>query len=306
MTHRRLSAPSISIDVRRTALLLISAVCAQAATLQLDHATVAGHDLKAMQAHLAAVGIRSEYGGAHANHATEMALTSFPDGSYLELIAIASTADAGAEAAQPWAKQMRGDAGPCAWAIQVKDPAAESARLKAAGVTVGAPSHGGRTRPDGTRLEWETVQVGTEPNGTFFPFLIHDLTPRKLRAYPHGKPTTTDFSGIKLVVIAVNDLNAAEKRYRQAFGLAQAIRQVDADFGAHLAYLGGTPVVLAQPLTSESWLRARIDRFGEGPCAFVLDGRKTSRYKAAAHSRWFGAQVSWFDTAALGWRLGWQ
>ncbi len=59
-----------------------------AADLTIDHVTVAGKDLKAMQAALTALGIPTEYGGPHSNHATEMALTSFPDGSYLELIAI--------------------------------------------------------------------------------------------------------------------------------------------------------------------------------------------------------------------------
>ena len=67
-----------------------------AAELILDHVTVAGRDLKAMQARLEAVGLRSEYGGPHQNEASEMALTSFPDGSYLELIAI--RADAGTAA----------------------------------------------------------------------------------------------------------------------------------------------------------------------------------------------------------------
>jgi len=59
-----------------------------AAELFVDHVTAAGKDLKAMQASLAAVGLASEYGGPHSNHATEMAVVSFADGSYLELIAI--------------------------------------------------------------------------------------------------------------------------------------------------------------------------------------------------------------------------
>jgi hypothetical protein len=55
--------------------------------LPLDHVTVAGDDLRRMQAALAAIGIATVYGGAHRDGATEMALVSFPDGSYLELIA---------------------------------------------------------------------------------------------------------------------------------------------------------------------------------------------------------------------------
>jgi len=38
--------------------------------LTIDHVTVAGKDLKTMQANLAAIGIQSEYGGPHSNHST--------------------------------------------------------------------------------------------------------------------------------------------------------------------------------------------------------------------------------------------
>ena len=147
-----------------------------------------------MRASLAAVGLPSEYGGPHTNHVTEMALTSFPDGSYLELIAPVPNADAKAVAAHVWAARMQHDAGPCAWAVRTKDVAAEIRRLRTAGVALREPVRSGRARPDGTRLDWETAQVGDEPNGTFFPFLIHDFTPRPERAFPTGKPLTKDLA----------------------------------------------------------------------------------------------------------------
>lgn len=277
-----------------------------AAELTIDHVTVAGKDLKTMQANLASVGLQSEYGGAHSNQATEMALLSFPNGSYLELIAIQPKANPEAVASHVWAKQMEGNAGPCAWAARVKDMAAEIKRLQAAGVVVGATEKSGRERPDGKKLEWETSQLGTEPRGTFFPFLIHDFTPREQRAFPKGKPSTKDFRGISRVVIVVRDLDLSAKRYRAAYGSQPPIKQVDQGFGAQLALLGGTPVVLAAPLTSESWLANRLAQFGEGPCAFVLEGQKTGRYKAASKSRWFGNDISWFDPEKLGWRLGFE
>src|SRR5881409_2015643 len=62
--------------------------------LTIDHVTVAGARLKDLQTALAAVGIGADYGGAHSNRATEMAIVSFPDGSYLELIALQADADA--------------------------------------------------------------------------------------------------------------------------------------------------------------------------------------------------------------------
>jgi len=63
-------------------------------------------------------------------------------------------------------------------------------------------------------------------------------------------------------------------------------------------------VVLAQPLNAESWLTERIAQFGEGPCAFVLGAVNPGRFQAASKTRWFGADVSWFDPAKLGWYLG--
>jgi hypothetical protein len=187
--------------------------------------------------------------------------------------------------------------------LRETDIAAEVQRLKAAGIVVAAPVRSGRQRPDGVRLEWETSDIGTELRGTFFPFLIQDRTPREQRAFPQGKPVTRDFEGIARVVIAVKDLDAAVKRYRQAYGLPDALRQVDKEFGAHLAELGGTPVVLAQPLTTDSWLAKRIAKFGEGPCAVLLAAVR-GRYQTVSKSRWLGAEISWFDSQKLGWRLG--
>ena len=244
--------------------------------LHIDHVTVAGRDLHAMQQALQAAGLPSEYGGAHSNHATEMALTSFPDGSYLELIAIQPHADPAAVAAHTWSKFLDGNAGPCAWATRVASIAAKDKPLK-----------NGRKRPDGVQLEWETAQVGPG-NGTFFPFLIHDLTPRDLRAYPSGKPTTTNFTGIVKVYIAVKNLDAAIAEYRRAYKLAAPERTDDSGVGAKLAWFKGTPVVLAAPL-GESWLVERLQRFGEAPCAFVLGRAKPAD------------KITWLDP---GWHLG--
>jgi hypothetical protein len=142
--------------------------------------------------------------------------------------------------------------------------------------------------------------------GTFLPFLIQDVTPRQQRAAPLRKQVNKDFKGVTRVVIAVADLEAAVKRYRQAYGIPPPIKQVDRSFGAHLALLGGTPVVLAQPLTADSWLAERLAKFGEAPCAFVLGARRPGRYQVESKTRWFGAEVSWLNPEQLGWRLGFE
>lgn len=277
-----------------------------AADSRIDHVTIAGSDIKQMQAKLSSVGIASVYGGAHSNHATEMALVSFPDGSYLELMGITSNAEAEAVARHVWAKFLQENAGPCAWAMREKDLAEEVRRLKAAGVAVSAPSGSGRTRADGVRLEWETSDIGGQTRGTFFPFLIEDKTPREQRAFPQGKPVTKEFRGVTRVVIAVRNLDDAIERYRQAYGVPRPIKQVDQSFQGYLALLGNLPVVLAQPLNAGSWLAERIERFGEGPCAFVLAAVNPAHLHGIAKTRWFGAEISWFDEEKLGWRLGFE
>jgi len=231
-----------------------------------------------------------------------MALASFPDGSYLELIAIQPKADPAALAAHYWHTFMEADAGPCAWAVRPADLSAEVERLRNAGIAVTDPRRAGRKRPDGVELDWETAQIGPT-NGGFFPFLIHDFTPRDHRAFPSGKPTTNDFTGVVKVVIAVRDLGVASAQYRQAYGLPVPQLQDDAAFGARLAWFPGTPVMLAAPLGSESWLRARLQQFGEAPCAFVL-GVKTFA-STMAPSKWFGTRIYW-ESPSLGWHLGFE
>lgn len=292
--------------MRNGLLLVLVSIPLAAAELKVDHFTACGAGVKSMQAKLAAIGIPSEYGGPHSNHASEMALTAFPDGSYMELIAIQAKGDPKAIAAHEWSKQMQGNAGPCAWAARSSDVGVEVNRLKAAGVAVSAPERSGRNRPDGTRLDWETAQVGAQTRGTYFPFLIRDFTQRDARAFPSGKPTTIDAGGVAKVVVAVRDLPAAIEQYRKVYGLGAPKQQSDTSFGANLAFFAGTPVVLAAPLNARSWLTMRLDQFGEGPCAFVLSARKGAAFQAASKTTWFGTPISWFDSGKLGWRLGFE
>jgi len=105
--------------MRYSGILLLAILPVCAAKLKIDHVTVAGANLEALRAAFtAATGLPTEYGGRHANHATEMALTSFPDGSYIELMGIQAQADPSAVAAHEWRKFLEGNAGPCAFAIR--------------------------------------------------------------------------------------------------------------------------------------------------------------------------------------------
>src|SRR6188472_4039643 len=108
---------TVESGVRLLSFFVILPMLLTAEPLKIDHITVAGSDLKTMMSNLSAVGLHCEYGGLHRDLGTEMALTSFPDGSYLELIAPQQKADPKAVTTHIWAKRMTGNAGPCAWAV---------------------------------------------------------------------------------------------------------------------------------------------------------------------------------------------
>ena len=288
-------------------LLLLSVISMPAAELKIDHVATAVTDLKIMRPRFEAVtGIAMEYGGKHSNRASEMALASFPDGSYIEMIAIQPGADPASVAAHEWSGFLRRNAGPTAWALSVKDLKSERARLATAGLRVSAEVPNGRTRPDGVKLSWATVEMGSGPRGAFLPFLIQDFSRRADRVYPGGKPSTDKFLGVARVVLGVRDLTAAIALYRKAFGLGEPRLQDDQAFGAHLAWFEGTPVILAQAMKSDSWLAKHVGDYGDAPCAWLLGSKSTFSAAAGAgeHAAWFGHVVTWFNAAKLGWRLG--
>src|SRR6266481_387904 len=138
-------------------LLALSLTISQLAAVELkvDHVTVAGRDLAQLRRMFADAGVPTEYGGKHSNGQTEMALSSFPDGSYLELIAPQPGVDA---SSHYWGPFMAQQAGPCAWAIRSMDISSDARKLEAAGVAV-RPTKSGRLRPDGVELRWEAANV---------------------------------------------------------------------------------------------------------------------------------------------------
>jgi hypothetical protein len=250
-----------------------------------------------MRKMFADAGIPTEYGGAHSNGITEMALSSFKNGSYLELIAPVAGAD---PSPHYWGAFMKADAGPCAWAIRGEAPARlerSAADLKAAGVAV-ETEKAGRKRADGVELKWETVRIGPPPQGSFFPFMIADQTPRDVRAFPSGKPTVPSVAEVSYVVVAVGNIEDAIAKYRRAFGLPPPEQQDDPTLGAHLAWFRGTPALLASPNRPNGWLADRLKRFGELPCAFVLGA--PSWQPRSESSTWFGQTITWLDSSNLG------
>jgi hypothetical protein len=268
--------------------------------LVIDHVTVCGSNLERMRDDFAAVGLRTVYGGRHANGATHMDLLTFPDGSYIELIApFASLAEAGGMMSG-WAKLMEGDAGCSAWAVRSTDIHTETSRLRSAGIEVRGPEAGGRQRTDDTKLGWETAIVGPGAAGSVLPFLIEDKTPRELRV-----PTpsaASEIEGVAAVVIDVRNLNSSIDLFRRAYDLEEAM--VEDDPSATLAHFPETPIMLASPRGQKTLDARRIQRFGECPTAFLLKPvdfpRAVNRFELKDRASWFGRDIAWFDSQRLG------
>jgi len=275
--------------------------------LRVDHVTVCGPNLEQMRHEFALVGLRTSYGGRHANGVTHMDLLAFPDGSYIELIAPLGSLSNATGMMSGWAKRMEENAGAGAWAACVQRIHEETARLRAADIEARGPESGSRLRPDGKKLEWETALLGPGAAGSVLPFLIEDKTPREWRVPPLSE--MSGIEGVAGVVIAVRDLAATTALFRRAFRCGDPLVEEDSEFAATLARFPNTPVILAVPRDANAWVGKRIGRFGECPAAFLL---KVSHLAPAAeglafdrHSRWFGKDIAWLDVERLrGTRIG--
>jgi hypothetical protein len=136
-----------------------------------DHLILAVPDLERGIAEMAArTGVEAVPGGSHPGRGTRNALLSLGAGHYLEIIA--------PDPAQPESKQ--GEPAEMAklerallggWAVTSTDLAAEIARVRTHGLELQGPFPGGRDRPDGQKLSWQTAFV-PGPLAAAMPFFI--------------------------------------------------------------------------------------------------------------------------------------
>lgn len=269
--------------------------------LKIDHVTIAGPELARLQQAFASLGLATDYGGPHSNNITHMALLGFNDGSYIELI---STLKPGQKDTVFWGDHIIGEGGPCAWAIEVDDVAAEAARVAALGITVAGPDHYHRRRPDGALVEWDLALVGDEGAGARLPFIIKDITPRAWRVQPSSSVADGLLTGVDKVVLGVKSLPASIDLFRKVYRWPDPIIATHPAFGAKLADFAGSPVILASPPAADSWLGRRLARFGHSPCSYLIgthDFETTRhRYDLVQSGEWFGRPIAWLDPARLG------
>jgi hypothetical protein len=273
--------------------------------LHLDHVAFAGRDLDALRSAATDVGLPTAYGGEHGTGTTHMAVVGFPDGSYLELIG--PTAGTDPMDAGFWPGHLAADAGPAGWCLDVPRVADEAKRAIDADVRVDGPHEASRTRPDGTLVEWEMCFEGPDEDERL-PFVIADRTPREYRVTTHPDLADGPLTGVGRVVLAVRDREASASLFARRHRLATPVSASGPFEGFTL--VPGSPLGFVAASDSQA-CGERIERVGEGPCAYLLG---TDDYEAAS-ARFsltdavpFGPdgerRVAWFDHETFRGRLG--
>ena len=240
--------------------------------LTLDHIVIAVKDLEQTITDYRALGFNVLQGGEHPGRPTYNALVVLADGAYFELIAWRSPSPGD----RWWELLNQHGDGIVDFALLPPGTAATVSNAKARGLAYSGPHDGGRLRPDGERLQWQTAR----PPSADLPFLCGDLTPRALRV-PEGDARVhpNGARGVLSLSIAVEDLDASLARYRALLGEAQAAHigtpLVLPGAGARVATiaLGTTTLVLTQPTQSAAPHAAGAQQLatrGPGPFAVVL------------------------------------
>ncbi|MFC5607716.1 VOC family protein [Variovorax soli] len=272
-------------------------------TLALDHIVIAVHDLEQTMADYGALGFTVLRGGDHPGRSTHNALVVFADGSYLELIAWRAPAPQ----ERWWQLLQRHGEGIVDYALLPPQGTASTvAGAAQRGLQLEGPLDGGRLRPDGERLQWETARPATPD----LPFLCGDLTPRTLRV-PEGpaRVHANGAQGVASLAVAVHDLHATLARYRALLGdgadLSPPVVFPGSGVRGAVVRIGTSALVLASPRDPvggpSSALAQRLATRGEGPYAFVLHTHDAAQTSAPLHAaRAHGALIEFELVEAKG------
>jgi len=190
-----------------------------ATILQLDHVVLAVHELARAADDFRALGFTVTPGGEHAGRSSHNALVVFDDGAYIEIIAWRAAAPD-----ESWwrALQAHGEGLVDHALLPTSVPEALAAAQARGLSTLRGPLDGGRLRPDGVRLAWQTARSDTPD----LPFLCGDLTPRALRV-PEGRARrhANGAIGVACVQLATDDPVGAAAHYRALLGPDIALAQ---------------------------------------------------------------------------------
>lgn len=193
----------------------------------LDHVVILVKDLAQAMTDYTALGFTVLPGGEHSDGASHNALVAFADGSYLEMIAFKKAAPGH----RWWAKATNaasGGEGLIDFALLPTNIENDIAAARKRGLDYQGPFPGGRQRPDGQAVKWQTGQPLTPD----LPFLCGDITPRSLRvpsgpAWHHANGVT----GIAAMVVLVENVAESSQRYQALLGFGPAV-PTEADLAA--------------------------------------------------------------------------
>lgn len=179
--------------------------------MTLDHVVIAFHDLERAIAEWQSQGFTVVRGGRHPGRTSHNALVVFEDGAYVELIAWAEPGPS-----ERWYNELMAHGeGLMDFALLPRNVPQAIEEAKARGLELKGPVDGGRVRPDGQEVKWQTARQHTFD----IPFLCADITPRALRV-PEGEARrhANGRKGIAKVSVAVPDVDASLRRYEALLG----------------------------------------------------------------------------------------
>jgi catechol 2,3-dioxygenase-like lactoylglutathione lyase family enzyme len=214
----------------------------------LDHVVIAVPDLEAAaRSYTELLGRSPSWRGVHPRAGTSNVLFRL-ENTYLELLG-----------------GTRFEEGLLALAFATDDAKAEAARLQQHGIQASDPAEGeGRDSASGAVRRWRNSFLPTEAARGLLLFAIEHLTSGSaLARAPATGPAEASVHALDHVVVASDDLAAAQRLYGEALGLRLALdRRFDAR-GLRILFfrVGGVTVEIAGPLEPPAEASA-VDRFG--------------------------------------------
>lgn len=186
----------------------------------IDHVVLAVPELQVAMARLSeALGLAIEAGGEHPGRGTHNAIARFPEGSYLELLAVhdARLARQSAGGRRLLARVDQGG-GWLGFALGTENLDRTITRLRSRGVAISRPEAVRRVRSDGTELRGSAAFLEDDREDGLMPFVIEHHAPPEERlsgASTHASGATA----VRAVGVAVRDLDATLPLYSRLFGV---------------------------------------------------------------------------------------
>lgn len=232
----------------------------------IDHVVILVDDLDQATEQYTRLGFTVAPGGKHARF-THNALITFHDGSYIELIAFYERPEEGSGESHRWYSRLAQGGGIIDFALGEPNVDALVADADARGLHFGAGvSAGSRTRPDGQQLAWRSA-IHQGDNVGALPFMIQDVSDRGLRVPSESADHRNGARGIRSLVVAVKDVQAASDRWCRLLGReapsGEGLPNVDGADGVYFL-VGDQRIDLAAP-TGPGALADYLAQRGDSP-----------------------------------------